>query len=106
MARKDGGAVLATTNWTVNNSASKGRAMVRDFSKLMLRAYNAEADNLVRGMKPYKLESAIDRLTKVATTIAKLGRTMDIRISGPYHGLRVKELELTADYLEQQAQQK
>jgi uncharacterized small protein (DUF1192 family) len=106
MTRKDGGAVSATKNWTVDGSSTKGRAMVRDFSKLMLRAYNAEADNLVRGMKPYKLESAIDRLTKVATTIAKLGRTMDIRISVPYHELRVKELELTADYLEQQAQRK
>jgi hypothetical protein len=54
MVKKDGGAVLATTSWTVNSSASEGRKMVRDFSKLMLRAFNAEADNLVRGMKPCK----------------------------------------------------
>ena len=46
MTRKDGGAVLATTSWTVNGSAAQGRTMVRDFSKLMLRAFNAEADNL------------------------------------------------------------
>jgi Domain of unknown function (DUF4041) len=45
--------------------------MVRETSKLMLRAYNAEADNLVRGMKPYKLDSAIDRLTKAAATIER-----------------------------------
>jgi uncharacterized NAD(P)/FAD-binding protein YdhS len=38
----------------------------------MLRAYNAEADNLDRGMKPYKLEAAVERLTKVAATIARL----------------------------------
>ena len=57
MAKKDGGAVLATTDWTVNGSAKDGRAMVRDFSKLMLRAFNAEADTLVRGLKPYKLAS-------------------------------------------------
>lgn len=106
MTRKDGGAVLATTNWTVNNSLTEGRRMVRDFSKLMLRAYNAEADNLVRGLKPYKLDSAIDRLTKVATTIVKLGRTMDIRISDAYHRLRIRELELTADYLEKLAEEK
>jgi hypothetical protein len=49
MTKKDGGAVLATNEWTVNGSAAKGRAMVRDFSKLMLRAFNAEADALVRG---------------------------------------------------------
>jgi len=106
MARKDGRAVSATTNWTVDGSAPKGRAMVRDFSKLMLRAYNAEADNLVRGLKPYKVDAAVDRLTKVTTTIAKLGKTMDIRISGSYHALRVRELELTADHLEKLAQEK
>jgi hypothetical protein len=106
MTRKDGGAVLGTTSWQVNGSSAQGRAMVRDFSKLMLRAYNAEADNMVRSMKPYKLVSAIERLTKVANTIVKLGRTMDIRISDEYHRLRVQELELTADYLELQAQQK
>ena len=106
MARKDGGAVLATTNWQVNGSLPQGRSMVRDISKLILRAYNAEADNLVRGLKPYKLTSSIDRLDKVSITIAKLGRAMDISIASAYHQLRIRELELTADYLEFQAQQK
>src|ERR1043166_8044135 len=69
MAKKDGGAVLAATNWTVNGSAKEGRAMVRDFSKLMLRAFNAEADTLIRGLKPYKLASALARLKKVAETL-------------------------------------
>jgi hypothetical protein len=106
MAQKDGGAVLADTSWTVNGSAPKGRAMVRDYSKLVLRAYNAEADNLVRALKPYKLESAIERLAKIAAVISRLGKTMDIRISDSYHQLRVTELELTADYLEKRAEEK
>jgi hypothetical protein len=104
--KKDGGAVTATTNWTVNGSLPQGRAMVRDFSKLLLRAYNAEADNLVRSLKPYKLDAAVDRLTKVSTTIARLGKTMDIAISAPYHQLRILELELTADYLAKVAEEK
>jgi len=106
MVRKDGGAVLATTNWTVNGSAAQGRTMVRDFSKLLLRAFNAEADNLVRGLKPYKLDAAIERLTKVADTIERLGKTMDIRISPPYYEVRVRELELTADFLKKEAEEK
>ncbi len=106
MALKDGGAVLADTTWTVNGSAPKGRAMVRDYSKLVLRAYNAEADNLVRGLKPYKLETAIERLNKIAAVITKLGKTMDIRIADGYHRLRIKELELTSDYLEKRAEEK
>ena len=106
MTRKDGGAVLAATNWTVNGSAAEGRTMVRDFSKLLLRAFNAEADNLVRGLKAYKLDAAIERLRKVASTIEKLGKTMQIRISLPYLNLRVRELELTADFLQKQAEEK
>jgi hypothetical protein len=106
MARAEGGAVLGNTNWTVNGSAPQGRKMVRDFSKLMLRAYNAEADNLVRGLKPYKLEAAVERLTKVATTIARLGSTMDIRVSDEYQRLRIRELEMTADYAAKLAEEK
>jgi Domain of unknown function (DUF4041)/Meiotically up-regulated gene 113 len=106
MVRKDGGAVLATTNWTVNGSAAQGRTLVRDFSKLLLRAFNAEADNLVRGLKPYKLDAAIERLTKVADVIERLGKTMLIRIATPYFKLRVRELELTADFLQKEAEEK
>jgi hypothetical protein len=106
MVKKDGGAVLAVTDWTVNGSATEGRAMVRDFSKLMLRAFNAEADTLVRGLKPYKLDSALDRLKKVAETIERLGKTMKIRISPSYCQLRIRELELTSDYLQKDAEEK
>jgi hypothetical protein len=103
---KQDAAVLAAQGWTVNGSEAQGRKMIRDYSKLMLRAYNAEADNLVRGLKPYKLESAIDRLDKVAATIERLGKTMSIRVSHQYHLLRIKELELTADYQEMLAREK
>jgi hypothetical protein len=104
--RKDGGAISATTNWTVNGSAAEGRRMVRDLSKLMLRAYNAEAEALIKNMKPYKLSAAIDRLGKTAEIIERLCRTMDIRITQEYHALRLKELELTSDYAEQLAREK
>jgi hypothetical protein len=106
MVKKDGGAVLATNEWTVNGSATEGRAMVRDFSKLMLRAFNAEADTLVRGLKPYKLDGALDRLNKVAETIERLGKTMNIRISKSYIQLRMRELELTSDFLQKKAEEK
>lgn len=106
MTRKDGGAILATTSWTVNGSLTEGRAMVRDFSKLMLRAFNAEADTLVQGLKPFKLQSALDKLRKVADTIAKLGTTMNIRVSDSYFEIRAQELKLTADYLHKLAAEK
>jgi hypothetical protein len=63
MAR-GGQAIEASSTWTVNNSAAQGRAMVRDLSKLMLRAYNAEAENCVRTMRAGNLSVAVKRLEK------------------------------------------
>jgi hypothetical protein len=106
MNLKNGGAIRATTSWSVNGSTAKGRVMVNETSKLMLRAYNAEADNLVRAMKPFKLDSSIDRLKRAAKVIERLGQTMSIAISESYHQIRVTELEITADYLNKTAQDK
>ncbi|MFE3852402.1 DUF4041 domain-containing protein [Streptomyces griseorubiginosus] len=101
-----GRAVQAATDWTVNNSKREGQKMVRDFSKLMLRAYNAEADYAVRSMRPHRLNSLVDRLYKSRETIARLGATMHIRIADEYHNARVRELELTADYLQKKEEEK
>ncbi|WP_082032303.1 DUF4041 domain-containing protein [Nocardia vulneris] len=106
MARRDGGAIEAPKAWVVEGSVTNGRRMVREYSTLMLRAYNAEADNLVRSLKPYKLKSALDRLNKMVTAFEKLGRTMEVRVAPAYHQLRCRELEMTADYLETVARQK
>ncbi|MCW5689298.1 MAG: DUF4041 domain-containing protein [Pseudolabrys sp.] len=106
MTLKDGGAILSAGDWTVNGSAREGKAMVREYSKLMLRAFNAEAESLVRWLKPYKIDAALDRLKKSADTIERLGRTMKIRVSEEYFRLRAHELELTADFLQKQAAQK
>lgn len=94
-----GKAVSAAQSWTVNGSAKEGARMIRDFSKLMLRAYNSEADNIVRTLRPHTLQSAIARLDKSRETIASLGKIMSIRITDEYHRWRIQELELTADYM-------
>ena len=99
-------AVRADQGFTFNNSAAKGRTFVNDFSKLMLRAYNAEAENCVRVLKAGTLPSAEKRLAKTADVIARLGRLMDIQISSEYHALRLRELSLTADYLSKQQEEK
>jgi hypothetical protein len=103
---KAGTAVSGSQNWTVNGSKTEGARMVKEFSKLMLRAYNNEADNAVRSMKPYALDASIARLTKAKDTISKLGKTMSITVTDRYHALRLAELELTADYLAKVAEQK
>jgi hypothetical protein len=96
---KAGEAVLASDMFTFNNSLAKGRKMTAEFSKLMLRAYNAEADNCVRALRAGNVITAKNRLASSVAAIAKLGAMMEMRINPDYHELRVRELELTADYL-------
>jgi hypothetical protein len=92
-------AVLASDMFTYNNSLAKGRKMTTEFSKLMLRAYNAEADNCIRALRAGNVLTAKNRLAASVTLIAKLGAMMEMRINPDYHELRLRELELTADYL-------
>jgi hypothetical protein len=95
---KSGRAVLAADLFTFDGSLAKGRKMVADLSRLMLRAYNAEADNCVRSLRSGNISTATKRLVSAVTAIEKLGAIMDMRVNPEYHALRISELELTADY--------
>ena len=103
---KAGKAIEASDRFSFNNSLAAGRRMTADFSKLMLRAYNAEADNCVRALRAGALAAATKRLETAAGTIARLGKMMEMRVSSEYHALRITELELTADYLFKQQEER
>lgn len=103
---KSNKAVTAITSWTVNGSLKEGQKMVKEVSKLMLRAYVAEADNCVRSLKPSNRDSMIDRLTKTRETIAKLGQSMQIKISDDFHKLKISEIRTTSDFLKKKEEEK
>jgi hypothetical protein len=95
---EEGRAIEVSTRFTFDNSLAKGRKMTADLAKLMLRAYNAEAENCVRYVKAGNLDAAEKRLTRAATAIARYAAMMEMQISADYHRLRLRELALTADY--------
>jgi hypothetical protein len=96
---KIGSAIEISNTFTFDGSLARGRAMTNDLARLMLRAYNAEAENVVRTLRAGNTVTAIKRLEAARAAIAKLGKTMEMRITDGFHGLRVEEIELTADYL-------
>lgn len=96
---RDDRAIEKSELFTFNNSLAQGRRMTSDLAKLMLRAYNSEADNAMRTLRAGNALSAKKRLESSRTAIAKLGAMMEMRISDDFHHLRVKEIELTADWL-------
>jgi hypothetical protein len=101
-----GRAIEASNMFTYDNSLAKGRRMTADLGKLMLRAYNAEADNSIRSLRLGNVVTAKKRLEASRATIAKLGKMMDMHISDEYHALRLEEIELTADWLMKKQEEK
>jgi len=101
-----GQAISSGTTWQLGGSVREGKTLVTNITKLMLRAYNAEADAIVRAVRPYKLDEALGKLTAAATTTAKLGSTLQLEITPGYHRLRLREIELCADYQNKVADQK
>lgn len=99
-------AVEANYAFTFNNSSVQGRKMVNDWCKIMLRAYNSEAENCLRVMKAGSVDTAKKRLDRIGAAIEKLGAMLSVRISNRYRQLRMLELELTADYLLKKQEEK
>ncbi|WP_063047725.1 DUF4041 domain-containing protein [Nocardia pseudovaccinii] len=98
-AVKTSEAIVVANKFSFNNSLAEGRRLTADLSKLMLRAYNAEAENCVRTIRAGNLDTAKRRLDKAAKDIEKLGAAMQMHVASAYHALRITELELTADYM-------
>ena len=91
-------AVRGKSGWMVNGSLKEGAALVRQFSDLMLRTYNIEADNCVRTVRAHTIDTARKRLERTREAIVKNGSTMGVAIDETYHALRLEELQLTADH--------
>lgn len=91
-------AVRGKSGWMVNGSLKDGAALVRQFSDLMLRTYNIEADNCVRTVRAHTVDAAKKRLETTREAIVKNGSTMGVAIDEAFHALRLEELQLTADH--------
>ncbi|WOH20569.1 DUF4041 domain-containing protein [Paenarthrobacter sp. GOM3] len=99
-------AIHATSNFTFNNSARQGMKFVNQMSTIMLRAYNAEAENCVKTVKAGNLATATARLTKAKEQIERQGTMINLRVDETYHHLRIQEMNLAAEHLQVLAAEK
>lgn len=103
---KDKLAVSGNTDWQVNGSAAKGKKMVSDTQKLLLRAFNTECDELVSKVKYTNFDASLNKIYKSAEAISKLGTIMNISINSSYLDLKVKELRLAFEYQQKKQEEK
>lgn len=99
-------AVTGSTTWTVNGSQAKGNKMVSDTQKLLLRAFNAECDDVIEHVKYNNIESSEKRITSSKDAISKLGEMMSISISPKYYKLKIDELYVAFEYQQKKQAEK
>lgn len=97
-AVKDGLAVTGNTTWSIDGSQTRGRKMVADIQKLLLRAFNAECDDIVEHVRYNNIESSEKRITASRDAISKLGQIMGIGITAGYYRMKIDELHLSFEW--------
>jgi len=103
---KDKKAVSGVTDWHVNGDKAKGRKLVSDTQKLLLRAFNNECDDLVAKIKYTNFDASLNKIYKSAEAISKLGTIMGISVNKPYLDSKIKELRLAFEYQLKSQQEK
>jgi hypothetical protein len=99
-------AAICHTNWTVEGSEAKGRAVVKVYKKLMLRAFNGESDVLIAKVKWNNVNQMKERMQKLFDAINKLGEGFKVNLNRQYFDLKQKELILEHEYQTKRQQEK
>ena len=97
---KSDGAAHCPANWTVDGSATKGRKMVQEHTKLMLRAFNGECDAATAKVKYDNVQNLQLRIEKSFEALNKLGEAKQIQIDDRYLSLKLAELRLVHEHRE------
>lgn len=81
-----------------NGNAKEGAAIVNDWMKLMLRAFNGECEAIISKARFDNTYALIDRIKKSAESINVIGKRMNVQIVPAYVNLKIKELQVAFEY--------
>jgi hypothetical protein len=87
-------------DWHVDGSAAKGRKMVNEQAKLMLRAFNGESDAAIGNVKYNNVNNLENRLNRSFEAINKLGESKKLWVTRGYLNLKLQELYLVHEHRE------
>ena len=91
---RSGKAVYSATEWRLRGSIAEGRTMIKNSSKLMLRAFNGECDSTISKVIWNNVVTFETRISKAFEAINKLGLKYEISITKEYLDLKLMELRL------------
>jgi hypothetical protein len=95
---EEGTATTGSTTWTLQGNAAAGRRAVNDMIKLVLRAFNNEAECCVLNVRFDNIRQAEKRIDHAFEALNRLGRIMSVRIADEYRRLKIDELQLAHEF--------
>lgn len=102
----EGKAAISGVKWTVGNSAREGERMQKQYTKLMLRAFNGECDAAVANVTWNNIAKMEERVRKSWEGLNQLGSVMQFSLTAEYLQLKLNELRLTHEYQEKRNQER
>jgi hypothetical protein len=91
---ESGKAVVCDIPWTVNNSKKQGERMTQQQIRLMLLAFNGEADAIIENVTWKNHQSNQDKLKRLYDNLNKLGKPNACRVTPEYLKVRLEQLSL------------
>ena len=91
-------AVSGDMNWRLNGDLNKGKKMINNLKKLLIKAFNDECDVLINTVKIHNYDSHVNQMLKSRDIISNLGSSMEIAITPEYLDLKIDELNVALDY--------
>ena len=95
---KRGLAATGSDTWTVNGDARKGKKMIADMQKLLIRAFNFECDDAIDHAKFNNIDTSKKRIESSFNAISKLGAICSVAITETYKNMKIRELYLAYEY--------
>jgi Domain of unknown function (DUF4041)/T5orf172 domain len=89
-----GNAARFTVEWSVGGSRHEGERMQRQYSKLLLRAFNGECEAAIAKVAWNNASKMEERIRKAFDAINGLGAVMQVSIVDSYMNLKLSELRL------------
>ena len=97
---RSGLAASCSTEWSVGNSRVEGKKMEKQYTKLLLRAFNGECDAAVANVSWNNAPKMEQRMKKAFEAINKLGGIMNMSISSAYLQEKLNDVRLTHEHRE------
>jgi peptidoglycan hydrolase CwlO-like protein len=91
---REGNAARFAVSWTVGGSRREGERMQRQYTKLLLRAFNGECEAAIAKVAWNNATKMQERIRKSFAAINDLGQVMQVSVSESYMDLKLAELRL------------